>query len=260
MQRIISLTSLPQNVQECLETARLRGNWDGLELPGTALDADGKWLDTLDALQLDVAQVHSILPESSSRYVAEADAAARYQIIEHLKSAMSQLATYNIDHATLDIGLARAGRSGGPSLDVQRHLIDSLIPLADQHAITLSLPLRKPAAAPGGAANSLAMQLVEAVGHSHFRLAADVFPDELHVEVDPLSLIEDCLRGLAAVRLHYEPRLGVKLSGLTIEQWRKALRMVGYSGLVVFCPHVETPDQFAVEADKLNDMLDQYWE
>jgi hypothetical protein len=213
-------------------------------------------LDTLDALQLDVAQVHNILPESSSRYLAEADAAARDQIVEHLKTAISQLATYNVDHATLDIGLARAGSS----LEFQRQLIDSLIPLIDKHAITLSLPLRKPPAAPGSATNKLAIQLVEAVGHPHFRIAVDVFPDELHVEVDPATLVEDCLQGMAAVRLHYEPRLGVNLSGLIIEQWRKALRMVGYSGLVVFCPHVETPEQFAVEADKLNGMLDQYWE
>jgi len=237
-----------------LELAAANGALDGVELIGGALERAPEVEEWLYSLHLAMLSLDEPVPSTVSRYLSEGEDKVRDKLVEHLESVFEWAAGLEAEAATIDLGLERGASTAG----AHTQLLEQLAPIASQHGIQVCLPVRLPAEGAQGNTQR-AVALTQSVLHQSCGLAANVFLEELETLGNPIELLRPIYAECALVRLHYDSRLGVEMTGDLHGEWASSLRRHGFRGIVVFAPAVDGLERFSGELEYLVQAVHDHW-
>ena len=246
-------------VGEYLEILAANKAFAGFEMTGEAANEVPRLEELVESLGIPLLSLDSPVPRGTSRYLAESRKTVRGPLVRHIAQMLEWVAGMDARVCTLDLGVERAPMGDSAALEPHARMLKTLLPTAAQYQMRLCLPLRLPPA------RSLTMNrrigsLVRKVMHPSCGLTIEFYPDEYGSGPGPMEVLQPIYPHVAAIRIHYEPALGLRLSDQLHTYWAESLRVHGYNGVVVFCPVITGLPLWRSELQRLKQAINGIWQ
>jgi hypothetical protein len=161
---------------------------------------------------------------------------------------------FHLHTMCLDLGCGRIRPDEeAEAIDMRLGILRELMPLAEAQEVTVCLPVRIPTSTMDGRAERLSEQILHELAHPNCKLVIDVILEE--ATDPPFEIFKRWPLTAAAIRLHYEPALGIQPDEATLSGWLEGSGRAGYRGTFILSPRVPNPEALIAEIHRLTTIM-----